>query len=62
MIDNNKWFSECCEAVPIGEVDESTIPYGGPRGFCSRCNDNCIFFVEDMGEPFDTQEEKMGER
>ena len=56
------WFTECFEAVPLGEVDESTIPFGGPSGFCSRCKDNCIFFVEDMGEPFDTQEEKWGER
>ena len=57
------WISECCEAVPLGgEVDESTIPYGGPSGFCSRCKDNCIFVLEDMGEPFDTQEEKRGER
>jgi len=57
------WISECCEAVPLGgEVDESTIPFGGPSGFCSTCHNSCIFFVEDMGEPFDTQEEKRGER
>lgn len=58
-----EWFSECCEAVPMEDtLDESTIPYGGPSGFCSRCHDNCIFFVEDAGEPFDTREEKYGER
>ena len=63
MINDIKWFSECCEAVPLGDVlDESTIPYGGPSGFCSRCYDNCIFFIEDTGEPFDTREEKYGER
>ena len=57
------WISECCEARPLGDVvDESTIPYGGPRGFCSTCHDSCIFFVEDAGEPFDPQEEKRGER
>ena len=57
------WISECCEAVPLGDVvDESTIPFGGPRGFCSTCHGKSIFFVEDMGEPFDTHEEKRGER
>ena len=59
----SEWISECCEAVPLGDmVDESTIPYGGPSGFCSRCKGNSIFFVEDMGEPYDTKEEKRGER
>ena len=57
------WISECCEAVPLGDVvDESTIPFGGPSGFCSTCHGKSIFFVEDMGEPFDTNEEKWGER
>ena len=57
------WISECCEARPLGDVvDESTIPYGGPSGFCSTCHGKSIFFVEDAGEPFDTQEEKRGER
>jgi hypothetical protein len=57
------WISECCEASPLGDVlDESTISYGGPSGFCSTCHDNCIFILEDMGEPFDTNEEKWGER
>ena len=59
----SEWISECSEARPLGgEVDESTIPFGGPSGFCSTCHDSCIFFVEDAGEPFDTQEEKRGER
>ena len=59
----SEWISECCEASPLGDmVDESTIPFGGPSGFCSRCKDNCIFVLEDLGEPFDTQEEKRGER
>ena len=62
------WISECCEARPLGDMvivrclDESTIPYGGPSGFCSTCKNNCIFILEYMGEPFDTKEEKMGER
>ena len=42
-----EWLSECCSAPPIEAggigIDESTIPYGGPSGFCSRCHDNCIF-------------------
>ena len=59
------WVSECCESVPIGELDMSTVPYGGPSGFCGSCRDNCIFVKEDEGEPedhFDTKEEKYGER
>jgi len=40
----SEWLSECCDAFPLGDIlDESTIPYGGPSGFCSRCHDNCIF-------------------
>ena len=59
----SEWISECCEAVPLGDVvDESTTRYGGPSGFCSSCKGNSIFFVEDAGNPFDTQEEKRGER
>ena len=42
------WVSECCTAYPIGELDMSSIPFGGPSGFCGRCHDNCIFIVEDM--------------
>jgi len=39
-----EWLSECCDAVPMEDMlDESTLPYGGPSGFCSRCHDNCIF-------------------
>ena len=60
MID---WVSECCDANPMEDMlDMSTLPYGGPSGFCSSCHDNCIFFVEDTGDHFDTQEEKRGER
>ena len=40
------WLSECCDAYPIGELDMSSVPYGGPSGFCSRCHDNCIFIKE----------------
>jgi len=56
------YISECCFAYPIGELDMSTVKYGGPSGFCGRCWDNCIFVLEDAGEPFDTREEKYGER
>ena len=42
-----EWLSECCTAYPIGELDMSSVPYGGPSGFCSRCHDNCIFTKED---------------
>ena len=40
------WVSECCTALPIGELDMSSISFGGPSGCCSRCQDNCIFIVE----------------
>ncbi len=62
FVETNIWFSECCDVEPMGEMDMSTVSYGGPSGFCSRCHDNCIFFVEDTGDPFDTVEEKRGER
>ena len=41
------WVSECCTAPPIGELDMSSVLFGGPSGFCSRCYDNCIFIVEE---------------
>jgi len=56
------YISECCFANPVGELDMSTVPYGGPSGFCGHCLDNSIFVLEDAGEPFDTREEKYGER
>ena len=62
MYDETIWESECCFAEPYGELDMSTFEYGGPSGFCSRCYDNCIFYMPDPGEPFDTREEKYGER
>ena len=58
---NYEWLSECCEASPIGEVDES-VNYN-PIGFCSKCLEGCGFYDgEEVGEPFDTKEEKRGER
>ena len=59
MID---WLSQCCDAPPLMEVDISTIPYGGPTGFCSHCKDLCDFYSEDPGDHFDTRAEKYGER
>lgn len=42
------WRSQCCDAPPFYvegaiDLDESTIRYGGPSGFCSRCKDTVIF-------------------
>ena len=56
-----EWLSQCCEAIPVGEVDES---FGEAIGFCSKCLDSCDFYEGEIevGEPFDTQEEKRGER
>jgi len=57
-----EWLSECCEAVPVGEVDEANVNYG-ISGFCSKCLEACGFYEgEEVGEPFDTREEKYGER
>ena len=56
------WQSDCCDAAPYGEVDESTIPYGGATGFCSHCKDTCGFYLVDPGDHFDTKAEKYGER
>ena len=45
-----EYISECCYAPPleVGYIglDMSTVPYGGPSGFCSKCFDNCIFNIE----------------
>ncbi len=38
-----EYISECCSAPPAIEMDMSTVPYGGPSGFCAKCFDNCIF-------------------
>ena len=43
------YLSECCDSVPYGELDMSTVPYGGPSDFCSTCHDNCIFIPESVG-------------
>ena len=58
------WASECCDVGPAQgtEVDESTIKYGGATGFCTHCKDTCGFYYVDPGDPFDTREEKYGER
>jgi hypothetical protein len=45
-----EWLSQCCDAKPALEVDESTIPYGGPTGFCSHCYDTCGFYEGEVEE------------
>lgn len=37
------WLSECCGKETAIELDMSTIPFGGPTGFCGRCHDNIGF-------------------
>ena len=43
------WISECCLAEPYIsrniDLDMSTVPFGGPSGYCSKCYDNCIFIL-----------------
>ena len=58
------WLSECCDVGPAQgtEVDLSTIPYGGATGFCNHCKDTWGFYYEDPGDPFDTRQEKHGDR
>lgn len=36
--------SDCCEALPAGKVDTSTVP---ACGFCSACRDHCTMYDED---------------
>jgi hypothetical protein len=46
---SKQWLSECCDATPVfKELDLSTIPFGGPTGFCSKCHDTCIFIVGEL--------------
>ena len=41
-----EYISECCDAIPIGELDSGT-PFAGTEyyrvGFCSKCKDNAVF-------------------
>jgi hypothetical protein len=45
-----EWLSLCCDAMPAIEVDESTIPYGGPIGYCSHCEESCGFYEGEREE------------
>jgi hypothetical protein len=40
-----EYVSECCFASPGWELDMSSAYISGPSGYCSRCQDNCIFFI-----------------
>ena len=43
------YLSECCDASPSGEVDKTIH---GITGFCGRCKDNTVFYIEgDDTEP-----------
>ena len=44
------YISECCDALPLGELDMTTVQFGGPSGFCGICHDNCIFVLEERDE------------
>jgi hypothetical protein len=48
LLDEPEWLSECCDATPAWELDMSSVPFGGPSGFCGRCHDNCIFYQEEQ--------------
>jgi hypothetical protein len=41
-----EFYSECCDAPPEGEVDESGTY---PIGFCSQCHEHTAFYLE-LGE------------
>lgn len=45
---DKEWFSMCCDAIPLGELDLNSILYGGPTGLCSTCRDQAIFREEIM--------------
>ena len=43
------YLSECCDASPSGDVDKTIH---GITGFCGRCKDNTVFYIEgDDTEP-----------
>ena len=46
-----EFYSECCNAPPEGEVDESGIH---PIGFCSQCKDHTVFYWD---LPFEEEED-----
>lgn len=67
---STEYISECCYAPPYASdyigLDMSTVSYGGPSGFCSRCLDNCIFILEgeDEDDPIPTSDDsstRLGE-
>ena len=40
-----EYLSECCDAIPIGELDAKDGDYYR-SGFCNRCKDNAVFTKE----------------
>ena len=40
MTEENEWFSVCCTALPMYDIDTS---YFEPIGICSHCRDNTTF-------------------
>jgi len=52
-----EYLSECCDSRPAMEIDESTM-----TGFCGHCLDDSGFYREEIEPPWDTREEKYGER
>jgi len=36
-----EFLSECCDALPIGELDREN-----ELGFCGRCKDKAVFYIE----------------
>lgn len=38
---DRRYRSECCDALPIDEVDEYQL------GFCSECKEHAVFYEEE---------------
>jgi hypothetical protein len=44
----NEYASECCEAPPLGEIDDYSFPVSG---ICSCCKEGVVFYlIEEMEE------------
>ena len=43
---DQEWWSQCCTAPPLWELDHMSYPIGGdPTGICMSCRDNAVFEI-----------------
>ncbi|QDP47218.1 MAG: hypothetical protein GOVbin655_52 [Prokaryotic dsDNA virus sp.] len=41
-----EYYSNCCDAPPVGEVNYDELYDSEPMGRCMKCGDNAIFRIE----------------